>query len=52
MFVLEPCVPSLSFRYNRLIAIVFAYFNRKNNRYNCFVKPNRKDLRLIVNPNR
>jgi len=34
-----PCVPSLLFCYNCLIAIIFAYFNRENNRYNHFVKP-------------
>jgi len=25
--------------FNRLMAIIFAYSNRKNNHYNCFVKP-------------
>jgi hypothetical protein len=36
--ILGPCVPSKSFRYNRLIAIIFAYFNRESNRFNRFVK--------------
>jgi len=31
-------LPIESFWFNRLIVIIFAYFNCKNNRYNCFVK--------------
>ncbi len=38
MCLLGPCVPLESFRYNRLIASIFAYYNRENNRYNRFVK--------------
>ncbi len=37
-----------SFRYNRLITIIFAYFNRKNNRYNCFVKFHRALLKSLM----
>jgi len=36
--IVTPCIPIDSFRFNRLIAIIFAYFNRKNNRYNRFVR--------------
>jgi len=37
MLVLRHCVLIESFLYNHLIAIIFAYFNCKNNCYNCFV---------------
>jgi len=52
LYQIGPCVPSLSFRYNRLIVIIFAYFNCENNRdirfvlivnfHNRFVKALRK----------
>jgi len=36
---LGPCILSQSYSYDRLIGIIFAYFNRENNCYNHFVKP-------------
>ncbi len=38
----RPCVPIESFCYNRLIVIIFAYFNCKNNCYNCIIKAYQK----------
>ncbi len=34
----RPCIPIDSFWFNCLIAIIFAYFNRKNNCYNHLVE--------------
>jgi len=43
-----PCVPLESFRYNRLIASIFAYYNRENNRYNRFVKAYWKATVIVI----
>jgi len=45
---LGPCVPLESFRFNRLIASIFAYYNGENNRYNRFIKAYRKATVIVI----
>ena len=46
--LLGPCVPLESFRYNRLIASIFAYYNRENIAYYNRALPELAEVMVIV----